>query len=232
MTVMMVDHFTWSMEVGTTEIAYLVEGTQWVVGDRADFDYRIVDDCYTSFGDDIPTSPSSPVPDPTPTPTIPTTPTTSPPVSSECGVSNNWGSMTISPYWGSNTKQISAIISNAPSTITSFEMKGYGQTDNQYQNCVIQNIGLNMWQCDFSNALTEPASIRLNNGDYIGNNIIISMTGSTAEYPLSSCSGSIVSSPSSPSEPSSTVSDPTPRPTPKPVTTTTAPPVSSSDGCW
>merc|ERR1719384_1047116 len=54
MTVMMVDHFTWSMEVGTTEIAYLVEGTQWVVGDRADFEYRIVGDydCYASFDDD------------------------------------------------------------------------------------------------------------------------------------------------------------------------------------
>ena len=50
MTVMMVDHYTWSMEVGTTEIAYLVEGTQWVVGDRADFDFRLVD-CYQSFDD-------------------------------------------------------------------------------------------------------------------------------------------------------------------------------------
>merc|ERR1719445_1843094 len=53
MTVMMVDHFTWSMEVGTTEIATLVEGTQWVVGDRADFDFRIVGDydCYATFDD-------------------------------------------------------------------------------------------------------------------------------------------------------------------------------------
>merc|ERR1719384_1527770 len=62
MTVMMVEHFTWSMEVGTTEIAYLVEGTQWVVGDRADFEYRIVGDydCYASFDDDSYTPPTPP----------------------------------------------------------------------------------------------------------------------------------------------------------------------------
>eukprot|EP01084_Bolivina_argentea_P259589 438057_1 len=69
MTVMMVDHFTWSMEVGTTEIAYLVQGTNWVVGDRANFDYRIVGDydCFSSFdGNPLPT----PIPT-TPPPSIP-----------------------------------------------------------------------------------------------------------------------------------------------------------------
>ena len=39
MEVSMVDHFTSSMEVGTVEIEYLLAGTKWVKGDRADFEF-------------------------------------------------------------------------------------------------------------------------------------------------------------------------------------------------
>jgi len=194
MTVMMVDHFTWSMEVGTTEIEYLVEGTRWVVGDRADFDFRIVDDCYASFGDDVST-PSNPVSSPTPRPTpapvtapTPTIPSNGGGSSTTCSVSSNWGSMKINPYWGSSASSLYAVITNPPDSITSFEIKGYGQSDNQYRTCVLQNV--NSYQCDLGSALAEPASVRLNRGSYIGNNIIVSMTGSSAQYPLSSCGSS------------------------------------------
>ncbi len=66
MSVMMVDHFTWSMEVGTTEIAYLVDNTKWVVGDRANFEYRIVNDydCYAAFDGDTPTTTTTTTPTP------------------------------------------------------------------------------------------------------------------------------------------------------------------------
>merc|ERR1711884_450844 len=39
--------------------------------------------------------------------------------------------------------------------------------------------------------IREPASVMLNSGAYYGIDIIESMTGSSAMYPLSSCSGSI-----------------------------------------
>jgi len=106
---------------------------QWVVGDRADFEYRIVGDydCYASFGDDassgssstivIPSYTSSPVlPSYTPSPTYYSGGSSG---SSSCAVSSNWGSMKINPYWGSTTSFLSAMIYNAPVTITSFSSK-------------------------------------------------------------------------------------------------------------
>merc|ERR1719461_1836424 len=183
------------MEVGTTEIAYLVEGTQWVVGDRADFEYRIVGDydCYASFGDDASTStvvtpsytPSPVMPSYTPSPTYYSGGSSG--ASSLCAVSSNWGSMKINPYWGSTTSFLNAMIYNAPTTITSFSIKGSGQSS--YQSCVRQSA--TMFQCYGMGTINEPASVMLNGGAYYGIDIIESMTGSSAMYPLSSCSGSI-----------------------------------------
>ena len=99
MTVMMVDHYTWSMEVGTTEIAYLVDGTPWVVRDRADFEFRIVGDydCYATFDDNghsngetgsgATNTPLTPSPVMTPSSTVPSGSGSS----SGCSVSSNWG---------------------------------------------------------------------------------------------------------------------------------------------
>jgi len=199
MTVMMVDHFTWSMEVGTTEIAHLVSGTKWVVGDRADFEYRIVGDydCYATFDDNDSTyTPPSYTPSTTTTTTTKsswsswtTTKQSSGGSSSNsgCSVSSNWGSMKINPYWGSSTSSMYALIYNAPMSITSFAIRGADQST--YQSCVYQNH--NAFQCTITGgALKEPASVVLNGGAYTGNNIIVSMTGSSALYPLSSCSAS------------------------------------------
>lgn len=196
MTVMMVDHFTWSMEVGTTEIAHLVDGTQWVVGDRANFEFRIIGDyeCFASFADDADGGSGGGGGGVVPSPVVPPTAPTAPPNSGgggggstdSCSVSSNWGAMTISPYWGSSTSLMFAMISNAPSTISSFSIRGADQSDSEYQRCVLQNV--NFFQCTISGgALMEPASVLLNDGAYSGLNIIESMTGSNAEYPLSSC---------------------------------------------
>ena len=248
MLVMMVDTATESMEVGTTEIPYLMEGTQWVVNDRADFDFRIVDCDNTDFGGTTPSTPSSPTPQPTdptprptPAPTAPTAPTA--PVSTECGVSDNWGSMKISPHAASTTTQIFPIISNPPTSITSFEIKGKGESDSAYQSCVVQNSAINMWQCDITGgALTTPASVRIN-GIYIGNNILDLDYNSA--YPLSTCGSSTPSSPTpQPTDPTPQPTDPTPmptNPTPAPIpasnpdptpqpTNPTSPPVSSGEG--
>ena len=95
------------------------------------------------------------------------------------------GPMKISPWPGSTTSGTwSGQISNPTTSITEFEIKGFGQT--QYQSCVQQNA--NFWQCELSGTLVEPASVRLNGGAYEGCNIIVSMSESSAEYPLSSCS--------------------------------------------
>jgi len=197
MTVMMVDHFTWSMEVGTTEIATLVQGTQWVVGDRADFEFRIVGDydCYATFDDDAgagtsggDTNPNTNTPaPPSPVSPAPTAPSGGGGGSTDCSITSNWGSMRIQPWWGSSASSMFAMISNAPTTITSFEIKGANQGDAAYQNCVYQNT--NAFQCSIAGgALTEPASVRLNGGVFEGVHIIESMTGTGDQYPLSSCS--------------------------------------------
>merc|ERR1711933_578982 len=107
--------------------------------------------------------------------------------SSSCAVSSNWGSMKINPYWGSTTSFLSALIYPAPATITSFSIKGSGQSS--YQSCVRQSA--TMFQCYGMGTISEPASVMLNGGAYYGIDIIESMTGSSAMYPLSSCSGSI-----------------------------------------
>lgn len=98
MTVMMVDHFTWSMEVGTTEIASLLDSTQWSIGDRADFEFRIVNDfdCFASFDDASHDGDGTDISGTT-LPAITSFPTMKPsngPIarsSSGCTVSNNWG---------------------------------------------------------------------------------------------------------------------------------------------
>jgi len=195
MTVMMVDHFTWSMEVGTTEIAYLMEGTNWVVNDRADFEFRIVGDydCYASFDGDADDGGSSvpavsePTPRPTPNPTVISSDNGGS-SSSSCALSSNWGAMTINPYWGSSTSQFFAFVYNAPSTITSFEIRGFGQSDSAFTSCVLQNV--NFFQCTPASALTEPATVRLTGagGTYYGENVIESMTGSAVRYGADTCS--------------------------------------------
>ena len=142
--------------------------------------------------------------------------------------------MTISPWWGSTASSMYAIVSNAPASITSFEIKGADQSDSEYQQCVYQN--LNAFQCTISGgALKEPASVRLNNGAYYGVNIIESMSGSAEEYPQSTCttnSGN-TPAPSIPNEsgtpqptlstPAPVVSPVTPKPTTKPTVPTPAP---------
>lgn len=203
MTVMMVDHFTWSMEVGTPEIAHLVDGTEWEVGDYADFEFRLVGDCYASFDDDA-DGDSSTVVIPTPQPTTTSVvdlPATSPVVSgsTSCMVSSNWGAMTISPYWGSSNSFFYAVISDAPSTISSssqatFEIRGFGQSDAEFQSCSFQNA--NSFQCSgfVGGALTEPATVRLtllSDGEvFYGENVITSMTGSMEKYGATTCSSS------------------------------------------
>lgn len=189
MTVMMVDHYTWSMEVGTTEIPHLLEGTQWQVGDFANFDFRLVGDCYASFDGDS----GSSVPAPTPRPTTaivvnspsPTTGSGGGGSSAGCKVSSNWGAMTINPYWGSSSASASFFVYNAPATISSFEIRGFGQSDAQFQSCAYQNV--NFFQCNIAGgALAEPATVRLN-GVYYGENVIESMTGSSAQYGAATC---------------------------------------------
>ena len=108
MTVMMVDRHTASMEVGTTEIQHLLEDTGSALGDRLDFDFRIVNggDCYASFDDDASSSPGSPSDGrntPSPTTSTSTSTESSPTDSSSggsssgcssdssCSVSSNWG---------------------------------------------------------------------------------------------------------------------------------------------
>lgn len=98
------------------------------------------------------------------------------------------GSMSIQPWWGSSTSSLFAMIENAPTTIRKFEIKGAAQSDDAYQQCVFQNV--NAFQCTLPSPLTEPASVRLNDGDFVGVEIIESMTGSAAKYPLDSCSSS------------------------------------------
>merc|ERR1712157_521056 len=90
-------------------------------------------------------------------------------------------------YWGSTTSFLSAMLYNSPVTITSFSIKGSGQSS--YQSCVRQSA--TMFQCYGMGTINEPASVMLNGGAYYGIDIIESMTGSSAMYPLSSCSGSI-----------------------------------------
>merc|ERR1712190_571120 len=162
----------------------------------ADFEYRIVGDydCYASFADDASSGSSTVVnPSYTPSPVMPSY-TPSPTYysggssgSSSCAVSSNWGSMKINPYWGSTTSFLSAMIYNSPTTITSFSIKGSGQSS--YQSCVRQSP--TMFQYYGMGTISEPASVMLNGGAYYGIDIIESMTGSSAMYPLSSCSGSI-----------------------------------------
>jgi len=142
--------------------------------------------------------------------------------SSGCYVSSEWGDMTISPWWGSTASSMYAIISNSPVSITSFEIRGADQTDNEYQQCVYQN--LNAFQCTISGgALTEPASVRLNGGDYSGVDIIESMAGSAVEYPLSSCTTDSGNT-QPPTAPTKTpTAAPTPKPTPRPTPRPSAP---------
>lgn len=203
MNVMMVDHFTWSMEVGTPEIAHLVDGTQWAVGDYADFEFRLVGDCYASFDDDADGDSSTVL---IPTPQTTKASVVDLPISSvvsvgsaSCALSSNWRAMTISPYWGSSNSFFYAVISDAPSTISSssqasFEIRGFGQSDAEFQHCSFQNR--NSFQCsDFvGGALTEPATVRLTMlGDgevFYGENVITSMTGSVEQYGTTTCSNS------------------------------------------
>jgi len=106
--------------------------------------------------------------------------------SGDCHVSDNWGSMLISPWWDSTTASMYANVSNAPVPITSFEIKGADQTDFEYQKCEYRSH--NVFQCD--GALKEPVSVILNDGTYYGVNIIESMAGNAGAYPLSSCGDS------------------------------------------
>eukprot|EP00483_Globobulimina_turgida_P006310 UN06320 len=73
-------------------------------------------------------------------------------------------------------------------TITSFAIRGADQSNDEYQDCVMQNA--NFWQCVIrGGALQEPTSVKLNDGEYYGINIIESMTGSSVQYPQTGCSG-------------------------------------------
>ncbi len=81
-----------------------------------------------------------------------------------------------------------AMITGSPARITSFEIRGSNQNNNEFQRCVYQNS--NAFQCSLSGgALAEPASVKLNGGAYYGLNIIESMTGSSEMYPLTPCMG-------------------------------------------
>jgi len=122
--------------------------------------------------------------------------------------------MTVSPWWGSTASSLYAIVSNAPETITNFEIRGADQSDSEYQSCTYMNAGA--FQCSISNGpLTEPASVRMNDGTYVGVDIIVSMDGSADEYPLESCTtdSSGTKSPTAP----------TPNPTDRPTVAPPAP---------
>ena len=96
MTVMMVDAWTDSMEVGTTAMGYLLEGVDGkALGDRLDFEYQIVGnyDCYAAFEDSGTVPTTSTTKPPTSSGTAPTnaSPTKSESTSGTCSVSGNWG---------------------------------------------------------------------------------------------------------------------------------------------
>ena len=97
--------------------------------------------------------------------------------------------MKVSPYWGSTNTRFVAEIYYAPTNfLSTFEIRGYGQSDSQFIKCIKQNA--NLFICPTTSALQTPASVRIN-GQYYGQNIITSMIGSLAQYPVLSCSGII-----------------------------------------